>query len=377
MEYNFDDIRPYRDNEVREKIRVLLKDPVFDTVLMHMFKFRLKTEIVKMRLRMIKTTEQLQKSFIYNLVHSIIDKTSDGLTGVGLEKLQKDKAYLFISNHRDIILDAALLNILIVENGMNTTQIAIGNNLLLYDWIEHAVKLNRAFIIKRNLPPRELMEASGKVSRYIRKSVTADNFSVWIAQREGRTKDGYDQTQVSLLKMLNMSNKKSFYEGFNELNIVPVSISYEIEPCHMAKIKELIKKEHLGVGKTSKDDLKSMSMGIFNNKGRIRFSFGTPISIDPGSMAREKHTNQWFQELALRIDRQIYANFKLWPNNYIAYDLLTHENKYKDKYSDEEKRNFELLMDNAIKSIDFPAGDIKKRFLKIYANPVLNKQKVI
>jgi len=178
MEYNFDDIRPYRDNEVREKIRVLLKDPVFDTVLMHMFKFRLKTEIVKMKLRMIKTTEQLQKSFIYNLVHSIIDKTSDGLTGVGLEKLQKDKAYLFISNHRDIILDAALLNILIVENGMNTTQIAIGNNLLLYDWIEHAVKLNRAFIIKRNLPPRELMEASGKVSRYIRKSVTADNFSV-------------------------------------------------------------------------------------------------------------------------------------------------------------------------------------------------------
>jgi hypothetical protein len=326
---------------------------------------------------MIKTTEHLQKSFIYNLLHRIIDKTSDGLTGEGIEILQKDKAYLFISNHRDIILDAALLNILIVENGMNTTRIAIGNNLLLYDWIEHAVKLNRAFIIKRNLPPRELMEASVKVSHYIRRSITSDNLSVWIAQREGRTKDGYDQTQVSLLKMLNMSNKKSFFEGFNELNIVPVSISYEIEPCGAAKIKELMKKEHLGVGKTSKDDLKSMSMGIFNNKGRIRFSFGTPISIDPQSMTNGKHTNQWFQELAQQIDRQIYANFKLWPNNYIAYDLLTHEAKYKDKYSDEEKHDFELLMDQAINSIDFPAGDIKKRFLKIYANPVINKQKVI
>jgi 1-acyl-sn-glycerol-3-phosphate acyltransferase len=372
-EYNFDDIRPYTDKEVRAKIRLLVKDPIFDEVLMHMFKVRPKVQMVKMQLRMVKTVRQLQGTFIYDLLRWIINKTSDGLKCKGIEKLAKDKAYLFISNHRDIILDSALMNYLIFEHGMNTTQIAIGDNLLLYEWIEHAVKLNRAFVVKRNLPARELVRSSKKVSAYIRKSITEDNISVWLAQREGRTKNGYDKTQPSVLKMLNMSNKKDFSEGFNDLNIVPVSISYEIEPCGLAKMKELIKKEHYGQKKTSKDDLKSMSMGMFNPKGRMQFVFGEPIKTDFEEVKSKEHQNEIINDLADRIDAQIYKNFKLWPNNYVAYDMLMQEHQFKSKYTAEEEKKFKMMVEQAMIHIDFPITDIQERFLKIYANPVINK----
>jgi len=376
MEYNFDDIRPYNDDEAPLMIKQLIKDRVFDEVLTYLFKYRPKVEMVKIQLRMIKTIKQLQGTFVYDLLQRIIDKTSDGLTCSGIDNLDKRKPYLFISNHRDIVLDSALLNALIFENGMNTTRIAIGNNLLLYDWIEKAVRLNRAFIIKRNLPPRELMEASKKVSHYIRMSITRDKSSVWIAQREGRTKDGFDQTQISILKMLNISAYKTFGEGFNELNIVPVSISYEIEPCGLAKMKELIKKEHYGIIKTSKDDLKSMSMGMFNPKGHIHFAFGTPIRINNEEPSSTEEMNIHCQKLAEQIDRQIYTNYKLYPNNYIAYDLLTRESRFKDEYTHDDKDHFKMMIEQAMIFMDFPINDIRERFLKIYANPVINKLKV-
>ena len=376
-EYNFDDIRPYTDKEVRRKIRLLVKDPVFDEVLRHIFKFRPKVEMVKLQLRMVRSIKQLQGTFIYDLIRHLINKTSKGLTCTGIENLDKNKAYLFISNHRDIVLDSALLNYLIFEHGMNTTQIAIGDNLLLYKWIERAVKLNRAFVIKRSLPPRELMEASKKVSHFIRKSITEDNLSIWIAQREGRTKDGFDKTQVAILKMLNMSNTKKIGAGFSELNIVPVSISYEIEPCGLAKIKEIIRKEHYGQMKTSKDDLKSMSMGMFNPKDRMRVAFGKPIVIDVAEEAvkSKAEQNEFVNSLAKNIDNQIYSNFKLWPNNYIAYDMLMQEHRFKDKYTDAEEKKFEMMIEQAMIHVDFPVTDIQERFLKLYANPVINKLK--
>ncbi|HZH71812.1 MAG TPA: 1-acyl-sn-glycerol-3-phosphate acyltransferase [Mariniphaga sp.] len=377
MEYNFDEIRPYTDQEVKHKIKLMVKDPAFDRVLIHLFKSRPKVEMVKLQLRTVREIKQLQGTFIYDLLNWIINKTSDGLTCTGLENLEKTKPYLFISNHRDIILDAALLNLLMFDKGMNTTQIAIGNNLLLYEWIEHAVKLNRAFIIKRNLPPRELLQSSKLVSQFIRKSITEDNLSVWIAQREGRTKNGFDKTQESVLKMLNMSNTKSFTEGFNELNIVPVSISYEIEPCGLAKMKELIKKEHYGQKKTNKDDLKSMSMGIFNPKGRMRFAFGKPITVQPSDTSSNDQKNQQVKNLAGLIDKQIYSNYKLWPNNYIAYDMLMQEPLFKDKYTPHEKKIFKLMIEQAMIHIDFPITDIQERFLKLYANPVINKLKAL
>jgi 1-acyl-sn-glycerol-3-phosphate acyltransferase len=375
---DFDDIRPYTDKEVKSKIALMVKDPVFDEVLLHVFKYRPVIEMVKLQLRMIRTIKQLQGTFIYDLLRTVINKSSDGLTCSGIENLNKKKPYLFISNHRDIVLDAALLNFLIFEKGMNTTLVAIGNNLMLYNWIEHAVKLNRAFVIKRNLPPREIHEASLKVSHFIRKSIVEDKLSVWIAQREGRTKDGFDKTQVAVLKMLNMSNARGITEGFKELNIVPVAISYEIEPCGLAKIRELIKKEHYGQMKTSKDDLKSMSMGMFNPKGRMRFSFGKPIELDleSGNPKSKEQQNKIAQDIAEKIDNQIYANYKLWPNNYIAYDMLYQEHRFKSKYTHAEERKFKIMVEQAMVNIDFPIIDIQERFLKLYATPVINKLKV-
>ncbi len=375
--YNFDDIRPYFDSEVKEKMRLLVKDKTFDSVLMHLFKNRPKVQMVKFQLRRIRSIKQLQGVFIYDLLHWLIDKSSDGLKCTGIEKLDKKKPYLFISNHRDIILDAAIINYLIFEYGMNTTQIAIGDNLLLYEWIEHTVKLNRSFVIKRILPPRELMTASKKVSKFIRKSITEDKMSVWIAQREGRTKDGNDRTQLSVLKMLNMSNKGGVSDGFNELNIVPVSISYEIEPCGLAKMKELIKKEHYGQKKTNKDDLKSMSMGMFSPKGRMRFVFGEPIETNFAMADNAEQRNAYLKDLGDLIDAQIYKNFKLWPSNYVAYDMLMQEHRFKDKYTAQEQRKFEIMVEQAMVNIDYPITDITERFLKIYANPVINKLKVV
>ena len=345
-------------------------------ILMHLFKNRPKVEMVKFQLRRVRSVKQLQGVFIYDLLHWLVDKTSKGIRCTGIDKLDKKKPYLFISNHRDIILDAALLNFLIFENGMNTTQVAIGDNLLQYEWIEHTVKLNRSFVIKRSLPPRELMMASKKVSHYIRKSITQDNTSIWIAQREGRTKDGFDKTQESVLKMLNMSNQNGISDGFNELNIVPVSISYEIEPCALAKLKELIKKEHYGQMKTSKDDLKSMSMGMFQPKGRIRFAFGDPIETHFTLAENNEQRNAYIHDIAELIDTQIYKNFKLWPNNYVAYDMLMQEHRFKDRYTSEEQKAFEMMVEQALVNIDYPITDIQERFLKVYANPVINKLKV-
>lgn len=374
--YNFDDIRPYYDSEVKEKMRLLVKDKTFDRVLQHLFKNRPKIQMVKFQLRRIRSIKQLQGVFIYDLLHWLIDKSSDGLKCTGIEKLDKTKPYFFISNHRDIILDAAIINFLMFEYGMNTTQIAIGDNLLLYEWIEHTVKLNRSFVIKRSLPPRELIKASKKVSAFIRQSITKDKMSVWIAQREGRTKDGFDRTQESVLKMIDMSNKKTVSEGFNELNIVPVSISYEIEPCGLGKLKELIKKEHYGEKKTSKDDLKSMSMGMFTPKGRMCFAFGDPIETNFTKAENAEQRNKYLKDLATLIDNQVYKNFKLWPNNYIAYDMLMQEHRFKDKYTTQEHRKFEAMVEQANVHIDYPITDITERFLKIYANPVINQLKV-
>jgi 1-acyl-sn-glycerol-3-phosphate acyltransferase len=209
------------------------------------------------------------------------------LTSSGLENLDKSKSYLFISNHRDIILDSAMLNYLIVLEGMNTTEIAIGNNLLIENWIEYAVKLNRAFVVRRNLPAREMLMASKKLSEYIRRNITKKNNSVWIAQREGRTKDGFDKTQIALLKMLNLSNINEFGEGFKELQIVPISISYEIEPCGISKVNELYKKNTEGFEKTQEDDLRSMGHGLVNPKGRVHFAFGKPITDQIDVFAKE------------------------------------------------------------------------------------------
>jgi len=369
---DFDDIRPYNNDEISEKINLVLNDPVFDKVLEYLFKKPQVIEKTRRQLRKVTTVEQLQSTFVKHLVELIIHSTTKGLTCSGLEYLDKSKAYLFISNHRDIILDAAFLNYLIHTNGMNTTQIAIGDNLLIYDWIIHAVKLNRAFVVKRNIGSRELFEASKKLSYYIRGSIVENNTSVWIAQREGRTKDGDDKTQLALLKMLNMSNHKSLAEGFGELTIVPLSISYEIEPCGICKVDELIKREMGGYEKTKEDDLLNMEQGIFKPKGRVHFSFGKPILSSFLQQNNHLPVNDFIQELAIRIDHRIHQYYKLWPYNYVAYELMYGAGEFVDQYTAGDVVEFRNMLEEVKEKVKINPEEAARKFIKMYARPVEN-----
>lgn len=373
---NFDDIRPFNDSEVNHYLRLLIKDENFQFILQFIFEDQAKIELFKLILANIHTVKDLQYKFVYQLVDDLILKRStDGLTSSGLEKLDKNTSYLFISNHRDIILDSAIMNYLIVLEGMNTTEIAIGNNLLIEKWIEYAVKLNRAFVVHRNLPARELLTASKKLSEYIRRNITIKNNSVWIAQREGRTKDGNDKTQQALLKMLNFSNIKEFGEGFRELRIVPLSISYEIEPCGFSKVAELYKKQTEGFEKTQEDDLKSMGEGLVRPKGRIHFAFGEPITSQIDLIAREETISSQIEKLADHIDQQIYSNFKLWPNNYIAEDILNNTSINTEYYTSEQFTHFISMLIEAVALIPGDAETIRSMFLQMYVNPLINKRK--
>ncbi|MDP2424682.1 MAG: 1-acyl-sn-glycerol-3-phosphate acyltransferase [Bacteroidales bacterium] len=368
----FEDIRPYNDSEAPQKIQLLLADPKFNEVLEFLFKDAHKINSFRNSLTKVNTIDQIQRSVATPLVEQIIQSTTNGLTCSGLKNLDKHKSHLFISNHRDIILDSVFLNYMIIKNGMNTTQIAIGDNLLIYDWICHTVKLNRAFVVKRNISSRELLEASKKLSAYIRRSLTENNISVWIAQREGRTKNGNDQTQIALLKMLNMSNNKSLAEGFKELAIIPLSISYEIEPCGISKVSELIQRDTDGFQKTSVDDLKSMALGMFNPKGRVHYSFGKPILASFLEANNHLPTNKFIQELGIRIDHHLHQNFRLWPNNYIAYEMLNGTGGFTDKYTSQEVIEFKKLLSDAEENISQNPEEVAYRFLKMYATPVEN-----
>nr|MBD3622496.1 glycerol acyltransferase [Sunxiuqinia sp.] len=374
---SYDDIRPYDDHEVNHYINLLLKDEIFQQVLQFIFKDEKELAGAKQMLSKVQSVEELQLNFMYPLVKNwIIDKTTSGVSWSGLDKLDKSKSYLFISNHRDIILDSGILNYIIVTAGMNTTEIAIGNNLLIYDWILHAVKLNRAFVVRRNLPARELLMASKKLSNYIRDAVTKRNRSVWLAQREGRTKDGNDQTQQALLKMLNLSNKKDFVEGFRELQIVPLSLSYEREPCGISKVEEIYKRESEGFEKTQADDLKSMAFGLTRPKGRVHFSFGKPIDAPLEEFAKAETLNESIQQLANYIDKRIYYNYKLWPNNYLAADLLHGRDDHADKIEPATREKFNELLEDLVGTIG--NGDAKRQqelFIQMYANPLLNAEK--
>ena len=268
---DFNEIRPYRDNEIHQVFEQLMKEDSFIELLKYLFPHIPINDFVN-QLLSINSVKEFQIGVVYPYIKEIIKNTTQGVTSEGLDKLDKDKSYIFISNHRDIVLDSAFLNILLHENGHDTTEIAIGDNLLIYPWITQLVKLNKSFVVRRNLPARQMLKSSILMSKYIRYNITERKQSVWIAQREGRSKDGDDRTQTSLLKMINMSGIGDFAENFKEVQIVPLSISYEYDPCDYLKAHEfLLKKENPEYKKSQADDLKHMASGIKGRKGRVHF----------------------------------------------------------------------------------------------------------
>jgi len=369
---DFDEIRPYRDAEVPEVMNRLLVDPVFARVLQNLFGEESKINEVKAALAATKTVESFQLNFSVPFLERIIQSSVTELTIGGLELLNSEQSYLFVSNHRDIILDSAFLNVEIYRNGFKPTEIAIGSNLLVYPWIEDVSRVNRSFIVKRNIPVRQMLESSNLLSEYMRQTIKNNGNSIWIAQREGRSKDGLDQTSPALLKMLNMSNKGSFAEGFNDLAIVPMAISYEIEPCGNEKVAELLKRQADSCfQKTEKDDLLSMVSGLKNHKGRVHIQFSAPIRFDSiTALNQNGNINDELKRLAEYIDTQIYQNYRLYPNNYIAYDLHFNCSKYIEKYTQEEKRLFIELTHQRLKLVDEDREEAMSLWLKMYATPV-------
>lgn len=374
---DFEEIRPYTDEEVSGILKILLDDPAFIQAVQYVFPAWSENQVLE-NLKGMDNIKDLQKSLMYPAVHTIADKTFSGLSNSGFHTLTKKKPYLFISNHRDIILDSAILNIMLFEEGFDTCEVAIGSNLLLKEWLTHLVKLNKNFIVHRDVPTKKLYAYSLRLSNYIRNAILNKKTSVWIAQKEGRTKDGNDLTQAGLLKMLSISGSGDFIKDFSALNIIPMAISYEYEPCDDLKARELVIKNITGGYKKAADeDLKSMLAGITGYKGRLHIAMGTSLNEKLKKLNTAVSKNDLMKEFAGLINEEIYALYKLWPTNYIAFDILNGSDTYSDRYNITEKKAFLDHIQRTTERSDQSKEAVEETLLNIYANPVKNKLKLI
>ncbi len=373
----FDEIRPFRDNEVAEVIKSLCEVPYFLNILGRLIP-NVPVEAIVAKLKSLRTVSEFQHEFIIPYLNGLEKNCTDGITASGLEALDPKGGYIFMSNHRDIILDSAFMNVKLDGAGLNTTEIAIGSNLLIYDWIVDLVKLNKSFVVKRDLPVRQMMEASATLSAYIRDRITEGHQNIWIAQREGRSKDGNDKTQGAVLKMLNLSGKSDIISNFAELNIVPVAITYEYDPCDALKAYQYQQKRDNPEYKKSKnEDLTHMSTGLNGRKGHVHFAFGTPINNELPKIAGMAKNDQ-ITAIAEMIDRQIYANYRLYPDNYIALDAIEGEAKHSDHYTKEQRDAFMAYADQKIAAIEGADHDyVLGQMLQAYANPLINQEKIL
>jgi 1-acyl-sn-glycerol-3-phosphate acyltransferase len=373
---NFDEIRPFKDEEVKDAIERLLSQPSFHTALRYVFPTSNSESTIDI-LKSIASVDEFQDKIISHAVSAIIRASTKGLKSTGIENINKNKAYLFISNHRDIVLDSAFLNYLFFIEQIPTTRIAIGNNLLQKSWIQDLVKLNKNFIVHRDVHARQAYDYSMRLSAYIRNSIIDENVSVWIAQKEGRTKNGIDQTQAGLIKMFCMAATNLSIDAIVDLHILPVSISYEFEPCAGAKAWENYNKFKFGkYEKFIGEDLNSMKNGIALPKGRVQFSFGNEIvKSDLIDLFNNKNKNEVIKGIADLIDFQIINNYKLFPNNYIAFDLLNNSDKFTDKYNKSELDDFKNHLKQQLLHYDSDDNALRNCFLEIYANPLISKLK--
>lgn len=373
-EKEFEDIRPYNDAEINPALKRIVSVKEFGKILEFLFPDKSKELIIE-NLGKIDSALEFQKQFMHPLVNSIVKKTSKGLTTSGFDALPTGKPYLFIANHRDIVLDSAILQVILLDFGHETSEITFGSNLMTNQFIIDLGKVNRMFKVYRGGNRMELFRNSQLLSSYIRYTLTHKHTSAWIAQRNGRTKDGSDKTETGLLKMLNISGTCEFNESFSELNIIPLAISYEYEPCCAFKIRELVSAaKGIPYQKEPQEDLMSVITGITQPKGRIHLSACTPVNRLLAETEKLQNTNDKINKLASLIDTAIYNNYRLWPANYAAFDLLNHSKIYAEQYTSGELAGFETYM---AKELALFTGDItlhKELLLKLYANPVINAQ---
>ena len=370
----FDSIRPFYDAEINAAIQDTVNHPMMKALMDFTFP-EVDDAIWKEQLRKTHSIRDFQCNFIYHSLKKVLEKSSEGLTTSGFEKLEKNTSYLFISNHRDIILDTSLLNACLFDNGLVMTSSAIGDNLVKKSFMNTLAKMNRNFLVQRGLSPRELLQSSKLLAEYIGQLLLRENRSVWIAQREGRTKDGNDATHPGVLKMLAMgSDEENLSNYFKKIKIVPVSISYEYDPTDALKMPQLVAEANNEVYiKEKNEDFTTLLSGIMGQKKHIHIHVGKVLDTELDSIATEfENSNKQIQALAQTIDESILKSYRLWPTNYIAYDILNKTNEHSHLYSESEKSLFERRLEMRIDN----SNPIElQSFLAMYANPVVNKIK--
>ena len=375
----FADICPISDKDFHNEMSILVEKPMFQQVV----KFVMpddKFSDIRALLLSLNSKLEFQQKVMAPLVAGILAKTSDGLTYSGMENLDADTPYLHITNHRDIVLDSAQLSYLLASQGLDTVEIAIGNNLLIFEWITKLVRLNKSFIVKRNLGRLQTLAAAIQLSRYIHFAIKEKHSSVWLAQREGRCKDSNDRTQESLLKMLTYGNRDvSMLESLKELNIAPIAISYEYDPNDYLKATEfLLKSKDPNFKKSQEDDLVSMQTGIMGYKGKIHYSFVPCINEKLNNIPADLDKLLMIRRVCAIIDHEIHSNYKIFKTNYIAHDILFDNKDFADKYAPEECEAFKAYLDGQIAKVKVPYNDLDRNFmykcmLEMYSNPLTNQ----
>lgn len=368
---DFEVIKPYSDSEVPQALQALRHHPMVKALLRFAFP-KVAAPVIWEQLDGCTSIHDFQTRVIYHAVMNVLKKTSKGYTVSGFEKLSPQTPYLFISNHRDIVLDTSLLNMALFEKKFILTASAIGDNLVQKPFLLELSKLNRNFLIRRNLSPREMLQSSKSVSNYIGHLLFKEERSVWIAQREGRTKDGDDRTHPGVLKMLAMAAaEEQPMEYLKKARLTPVAISYEFDPTDILKMPELIAKHHdRPYKKSANEDFNSILRGISGQKGHIHIAVSQALSHELDIIKNSgEPLNKQFQMLAEVIDARIHQQYKLWPSNYIAYDMLYKTHAFSNKYTHSQKKQFE----RRLKKRALPADSIAiSSFLSMYANPVVN-----
>ena len=371
----FDEIRPYNDEELPQIFEELIADPAFQKAATDAIP-NVPFELLAQKIRACKSKLDFQETFCYGILWKIAADHTDGLTLDHTAVPDKSKAYTYLSNHRDIILDSGFLSILLIDQGMDTVEIAIGDNLLVYPWIKKLVRVNKSFIVQRALTMRQMLESSARMSRYMHYTISEKKQSIWIAQREGRAKDSNDRTQDSVLKMLAMGGEGDLIDRLMEMNIAPLAISYEYDPCDFLKAQEFqLKRDIEGYKKTTQDDLISMQTGLFGYKGKVHFQTAPCINDRLAQLDRSLPKQELFSRISACIDQRIHSNYRIHSGNYVAYDLLKGTSEFAGHYTPEEKLRFVTYIEQQLGKIKIPNKDedfLRGKLLLMYANPLVN-----
>lgn len=371
----FEGISPYTDAEAAEALSKLAEFPLLPAISQKVFPNE-EPDYLKKALKSINTIDEFQVLVMQKFVRWVIETTAKNFSYDSIANIDPNKKFLALSNHRDIILDPAITQLVLYANGIPMTEIAVGDNLITNQTIEWLIRSNRMIKVVRGISARELYLSSQLLSKYIRLNITENRSSIWLAQRQGRTKNGYDITEQGLLKMLDMSGQADFQTNFEELNIIPMSISYEIEPCDILKARELvISRKHKYV-KGKDEDWNSIMTGILQPKGNIHLNIGTQLTSEEIAEAAKCDKNDRYQLIRHAVDLRVIDGYKLWKNNYVAYDLLNHSFKYSEMYDISDIEKFVAYMEHQLDTVEKELNreDLRRIFLEIYANPVVTKE---